>query len=84
LRLRLKEITDLHIANVNTNAGRVSQLLTIIATVFLPITFIASVYGMNFDFMPELRQPWGYPAVLLLMLTVATGILVYMKRRGWY
>lgn len=84
LRLRLKEIMDLHIANVNTNAGKVTQILTIFATVFLPITFIASVYGMNFDFMPELRHPWGYPAVLLLMLTVATGILVYMKRKGWY
>lgn len=84
LRLRLKEVLDLHIANINTNAARVTQVLTVIATIFLPITFIASIYGMNFDYMPELRQPWGYPAVLLLMLTVAGGILIYMKRKGWY
>jgi magnesium transporter len=71
-------------ANINTNSSRVTQVLTVIATTFLPITFIASVYGMNFDHMPELRQPWGYPAVLLLMLTVATSILVYMKRKGWF
>lgn len=84
LRLRLKEVLDLHIANINTNAARVTQVLTVIATIFLPITFIASIYGMNFDYMPELRQPWGYPAVLLLMLAVASGILIFMKRRGWY
>jgi magnesium transporter len=84
LRHRLKEILDLHMANINTNSSRVTQVLTVIATTFLPITFIASVYGMNFDHMPELRQPWGYPAVLLLMLTVATSILVYMKRKGWF
>jgi magnesium transporter len=84
LRLRLKEVLDLHMANINANSSRVTQLLTVIATIFLPITFIASVYGMNFDYMPELRQPWGYPAVLLVMMAVAGSTLVYMKRKGWF
>jgi magnesium transporter len=84
LRQRLKEILDLYMANININSSRVTQVLTVIATIFLPITFIASVYGMNFDYMPELSQPWGYPAVLLLMLTVALSILIYMRRKGWF
>ncbi len=84
LRAMLKEVMDLHMGNVGRNTGRVNQLLTVIATVFLPITFIASIYGMNFDYMPELRQPWAYPAVLLLMALVAGGLLLFMKRRGWF
>lgn len=84
LRSFLKEVMDLHMGNVGRNSSRVNQLLTIIATIFLPITFIASIYGMNFEYMPELKQPWGYPAVLILMATVALGLVVFMKRRGWF
>jgi magnesium transporter len=84
LRAMLKEVMDLHMGNVERNTGRVNQLLTVIATVFLPITFIASIYGMNFDYMPELHWRWGYPAVLLLMATVAGALLLFMKRRGWF
>ena len=84
LRAMLKEVMDLHMGNVERNTGRVNQLLTIIATVFLPITFIASIYGMNFEYMPELEQPWGYPAVLILMASVALGLIIFMKRRRWF
>lgn len=84
LRGMLKEAMDLHMGNVGRNVGRVNQLLTVIATIFLPITFIASIYGMNFEYMPELEQPWGYPAVLILMALVAVGLLVFMKRRRWF
>jgi magnesium transporter len=84
LRLLLKEVMDLHMGNVERNAGRVNQLLTIIATIFLPITFIASIYGMNFDYMPELSRPWGYPAVLILMAIVALSLIIFMKRRKWF
>lgn len=84
LRLLLKEVMDLHMGNVERNTGRVNQMLTIIATVFLPITFIASIYGMNFDYMPELQQPWAYPAVLMLMAIVAISLLIFMKRRRWF
>lgn len=84
LRVLLKEVMDLHMGNIGRNTGRVNQLLTIIATVFLPITFIASIYGMNFEYMPELEQPWGYPAVLILMALVALGLILFMKRRRWF
>jgi magnesium transporter len=50
---------------------------------FLPLTFIVGVYGMNFDHMPELRQWWGYPAVLLFMLIVTLVIYRWFRRRGW-
>ncbi len=59
-------------------------MLTIIATIFLPITFIASIYGMNFEYMPELSWRWGYPAVLFLMAIVAGSLIVYMKHRKWF
>ena len=84
LRGYMTEIMSLHMGNIERNTGRVNQLLTIIATVFLPITFIASIYGMNFEYMPELKQPWAYPAVLLLMAIVAASLLIYMKRRRWF
>ena len=53
------------------------------ATVFLPISFIASVYGMNFEYMPELNWRWGYPAVLAAMALTAGGLLFWFRRRGW-
>ena len=84
LRGYLTEIMGLHMAAVERNTSRVNQLLTVIATIFLPITFIASIYGMNFEYMPELKHPWGYPAVLLLMLIVALSLLIFMRRRRWF
>jgi magnesium transporter len=84
LRLWLKEIMDLQQANVERRTSRVNQLLTIVATIFLPLTFIASIYGMNFEHMPELSWRYGYPAVLLLMVLVAVSLVVFMKRRNWF
>ncbi len=84
VRAYLTEIMSLHMAAVERNTSRVNQLLTVIATIFLPITFIASIYGMNFEYMPELEQPWGYPAVLALMLIVALSLLIFMRRRRWF
>jgi len=84
LRGHMTEIMSLHMGNIERNTSRVNQLLTVIATIFLPITFIASIYGMNFKYMPELNQPWGYPAALTLMGIVAISIIVFMKRRRWF
>jgi magnesium transporter len=60
------------------------KVLTVIATIFIPLTFIASIYGMNFKHMPELDWRWGYPAVLGLMALAAGGMIGYFKRRGWW
>jgi magnesium transporter len=51
---------------------------------FLPLSFIAGVYGMNFEFMPELHHPWGYFAVLGLMAAVVLGLAIWFRRRGWW
>lgn len=83
LRHELKEVMDLHMATVNHNANRIMQVLTVIATIFLPITFITSLYGMNVH-QPEMGYRWSYPAVLLLILGIAVGSLVIMKRRHWF
>lgn len=59
------------------------RVLTIIATIFMPLTFIAGVYGMNFSNMPELHWNWGYPLVLFLMLLTALGMLVIFRKKKW-
>ena len=59
------------------------RILTLFSAFFLPLTFIVGIYGMNFERMPELRSPWGYPAVWLVMLVVTLGILAWFRRRGW-
>jgi magnesium transporter len=64
-------------------SGEVMRVLTLFSAFFLPLTFIVGVYGMNFDFMPELRHRWGYPAVLLVMAAVTAGIYLWFRRRGW-
>lgn len=63
--------------------NQVMKVLTVFSTVFLPITFITSLYGMNFQFMPELRQEWGYPAVIAVIITTVVSMVFFFKRRGW-
>lgn len=63
--------------------NEVMKLLTIISTVFIPLSFIAGLYGMNFDYMPELHWRWGYFGALGLMLSVSLGLLFYFRRRHW-
>lgn len=82
-RETLSSIYDLSMSTVSNRMNAVMKVLTIISTIFIPLTFISGVYGMNFRHMPELAQPWGYPATLLLMLLVAVGMLIFFKRRNW-
>lgn len=76
-------LMDLYLTAVSNRMNEVMKVLTIIATIFIPLTFIVGVYGMNFDFMPELEWRFGYAAVLLLMAVIAGGMLVYFRRRSW-
>ncbi|MBI3115129.1 MAG: magnesium/cobalt transporter CorA [Candidatus Kerfeldbacteria bacterium] len=75
---------DVYLASLSNRMNSVMKVLTMIATIFIPLTFITGIYGMNFQFLPELEQSWGYPAVLILMATIALGMLVYFKKKGWY
>jgi magnesium transporter len=72
---------QLHLASHRTN--EVVRILTVFSVFFLPLTFIAGVYGMNFHFMPELRERWGYPAALAGMGAVTLAIYLWFRRRGW-
>jgi len=59
------------------------KVLTIIATIFIPLTFIAGIYGMNFNFMPELSWKWGYPAILGAMFLIGLGMMYFFKKKKW-
>jgi len=63
--------------------NEIMKVLTIIATIFIPLTFVAGIYGMNFKFMPELDWRWGYFSVWLVMLAVAVLMIFYFKRKKW-
>jgi magnesium transporter len=59
------------------------RVLTVITTIFMPLSFIASIYGMNFEYMPELRSRWGYPVVLIVMTVVGVGMLALFRKKRW-
>jgi magnesium transporter len=75
---------ETHLASVNNRTNEVMKLLAIISTIFLPLSFVAGIYGMNFDYMPELHWRLGYPLVLLIFCIVAGGMVYYFRRRGWF
>ena len=84
LRSAVSELFDTYTSSVNHRMNEVMKVLTIVATFFIPLTFIAGIYGMNFKFMPELETQWGYPVVLLLMAGIGIAMLVYFKLRKWF
>jgi magnesium transporter len=75
---------DLYMNTINYRMNEVMKLLTIITTIFIPLSFIAGVYGMNFDNMPELRWEWGYYEVLGLMLAMLIGMIFYFRHKKWF
>ena len=79
----LSGMLDIYLSSVSNRLNEVMKVLTIIATIFMPLTFLAGVYGMNFKYMPELEWHWGYFMVLGVMITVALSMLRYFKRKKW-
>lgn len=77
-------LMDVYLSSVSNRMNEIMKILTVISTIFIPLTFIVGVYGMNFEYMPELEQPWGYPLVWAVMLAVAAGLIVFFWRRGWF
>jgi magnesium transporter len=83
LRDMVSGMLDVFLSSVSNRMNEVMKVLTIIATIFIPLTFIAGIYGMNFKFMPELEWHWGYPLVWSIMIVVGVVMLFYFKRRKW-
>jgi magnesium transporter len=76
-------LMDVYLSAVNNRMNEVVKVLTIISTIFLPLTFIAGIYGMNFEYMPELKWQYGYAFAMVLMAAVAIGMLYVFYRMGW-
>ena len=74
---------DTHLALVNNRTNDVMRLLTIISTIFIPLGFVAGIYGMNFEFMPELHWRYGYLFAWGIFVTIAGSLLYFFRRRGW-
>jgi magnesium transporter len=79
----LSGLLDLYISSIGNRMNEVMKVLTIIATVFIPLTFVAGIYGMNFEYMPELHWRWSYPVLWLAMLIIATVMFIFFKRKRW-
>ncbi len=77
-------IMDLYMNMASNKMNEIMKVLTIMSTIFIPITFIAGIYGMNFQHMPELGFTWAYPAVWVLMLCVVIGMLLFFKSKKWF
>jgi magnesium transporter len=83
LRDLVSGMLDIYLSVVSNKMNEVMKVLTIIATIFIPLTFIAGIYGMNFKYMPELEIPWGYGGVLATMVVVALVMVFYFRRKHW-
>jgi magnesium transporter len=74
---------DIYLSSISNRMNEVMKVLTVFATIFIPLTFIAGVYGMNFEYMPELKWKWSYPILWCFFIIVTTGLLAYFKRKKW-
>lgn len=83
LRDMVTGLLDIYLSSVSNKMNEVMKVLTIIATIFIPLTFLAGVYGMNFEYMPELSWKWGYPVILGAMFLIGLAMLYFFKKKKW-
>lgn len=77
-------LTDTYMGAMSNKMNNVMRLLTLISTIFIPLTFIVGVYGMNFEFMPELKYKWAYPSIWAIMLLITIMMIIYFRKKKWY
>ena len=82
-RETLTGIMDIYLSTVSNRLNEVMKVLTVISTIFIPLTLIASIYGMNFAVMPELDFPWSYPLLLIVMALLAIILAIYFRKKRW-
>src|SRR3989338_6934382 len=80
----LAGMLDIYLSSISNKMNEIMKVLTIIATIFIPLTFIVGLYGMNFKYMPELEWKWGYPLILFLMSAVVVFMLFYFRKKKWF
>jgi len=74
---------DIYVSSINNKMNEVMKVLTIFASIFIPLTFVVGIYGMNFEFMPELGWRWGYFTLLSIMVVIGVSMVFYFKRKRW-
>jgi magnesium transporter len=79
----LSGMLDIYLSSISNKMNEIMKVLTIIGTIFIPLTFVAGVYGMNFRNMPELNWAWGYPLAMMVMLAIALVMVLFFRRRRW-
>ena len=79
----LSGLSDLYLSTVSNRMNEVMKVLTVIATIFIPLTFIAGIYGMNFDYMPELKWHWAYPGLWLVLILIFVLMIAWFKKKEW-
>jgi magnesium transporter len=79
----LSGMIDLYLSGVSNKMNEVMKVLTIFASIFIPLTFLAGIYGMNFEFMPELKIRWAYPALWVVMISVAGVLVIFFRKKRW-
>ena len=82
-RERISAMHDIYLSSISNKLNETMKILTIFASIFIPLTFIAGIYGMNFEYMPELKWRWGYPAVWAIFIMISVGLLIFFKRKKW-
>ena len=75
---------DIYLNSTSLRLNNIMKALTIVSTIFLPMSFVAGVYGMNFHFMPELSWPYGYLFAWVIFILIFVGLVVFFKKRGWF
>ena len=83
LREYCTQVREVYQAQIDIRQNRIMKVLTIFATIFIPLTFIVGIYGMNFDYMPELRWKWSYPLLWIVFFLLPAGLLAYFKKKKW-
>jgi magnesium transporter len=79
----LSGLSDLYLSTVSNRMNEVMKVLTIMATIFIPLTFIAGIYGMNFEYMPELKWRWSYPALWVVLVFIFVSMVTWIKIKNW-
>jgi len=83
-REELIDLSELHLSAINLRSNDIMKMLTLVAAVFMPLTFLAGIYGMNFHYMPELQWKWAYPTLVFIMMVIIAGLLTFFKKKKWF